>query len=78
METDNQFYDYEAKYLSDDTRYLCPCGLTDEEEAELAQMALTAFESLGCEVWGRVDFMRDSDDRFYILEVNSLIPSIQF
>jgi D-alanine-D-alanine ligase len=72
METDNAFYDYEAKYLSDDTRYLCPCGLSDAEEQELATLALAAFESLGCRVWGRVDLMRDQDDRFYLLEVNTV------
>ncbi len=72
METDNEFYDYEAKYLSHDTRYLCPCGLNAPEEAELAELALQAFTSLGCEVWGRVDFMRDSDSRFYVLEVNTV------
>jgi D-alanine-D-alanine ligase len=72
METDNAFYDYEAKYLSDDTRYLCPCGLSADDERELATLALAAFESLGCSIWGRVDLMRDSDDRFYLLEVNTV------
>jgi D-alanine-D-alanine ligase len=72
LETDNEFYDYEAKYLSDDTRYLCPCGLTADEEAAMAELALRAFDSLGCSVWGRVDLMRDSDDRFYVLEVNTI------
>ena len=72
METDNEFYDYEAKYLSDDTRYLCPCGLSAEEEAEVAALALRAFRTLGCSVWGRADLMRDSDGRFYVLEVNTI------
>jgi D-alanine-D-alanine ligase len=72
LETDNEFYDYEAKYLSDDTRYLCPCGLTAAEEAEMAQLALQAFSSLGCAVWGRVDVMRGSDGSFYVLEVNTI------
>jgi len=72
METDNEFYDYEAKYLSDDTRYLCPCGLSAEEEQELSGLALEAFNSLGCAVWGRVDFMRDQDGSFYVLEVNTV------
>ena len=72
IETDSVFYDYDAKYLSDDTRYLIPCGLSDAEEAELASLAMTAFRSLGCRVWGRVDFMRDADDRFYLLEVNTV------
>ena len=72
LETDNEFYDYEAKYISDDTRYLCPCGLSADEEAEMADLALRAFDSLGCSVWGRVDLMRDSDGRFYVLEVNTI------
>ena len=72
LETDNEFYDYEAKYLSDDTRYLCPCGLSASEEAEVADLALRAFHSLGCSVWGRVDQMRDRDGRFYVLEVNTI------
>ncbi len=72
METDNAFYDYEAKYFSDDTRYLCPCGLPEDDEAELQRLAVLAFESLGCESWGRVDFMRDGDGRFWILEVNTV------
>jgi D-alanine-D-alanine ligase len=72
METQNDFYDYEAKYLSDETEYHCPSGLADGEEAQLAQMALLAFRSLGCLAWGRVDFMRDRDGRFYVLEVNTI------
>jgi len=72
LETDNQFYDYEAKYESDDTRYFCPCGLNETEEAELADLSLRAFRALGCEVWGRVDVMRDSGGRFYVLEVNTM------
>ena len=72
METDNDFYDYEAKYLSDDTRYHCPSDLTAEEELSIADLALRAFDSLGCSVWGRVDIMRDDDGAFYVLEVNTI------
>ncbi|GAB5453331.1 MAG: D-alanine--D-alanine ligase [Halioglobus sp.] len=72
LETDNEFYDYEAKYLSDDTRYLCPCGLSDSEEKELAALSLNAFFALDCAVWGRVDVMRDSAGRFQLLEVNTV------
>jgi D-alanine-D-alanine ligase len=72
LETDNAFYDYEAKYLSDDTRYLCPCGLDTREEREMADLAVRAFDSLGCSVWGRVDLMRDRNGRFYVLEVNTI------
>jgi D-alanine-D-alanine ligase len=72
LETDNEFYDYEAKYISNDTRYHCPSGLTDSEEAEIAALSLRAFRSLGCSVWGRVDVMRDADGRFFVLEVNTV------
>ncbi len=72
LETDNEFYDYEAKYLSDDTRYLCPCGLSSADETAMAKLALRAFHSLGCAVWGRVDIMRDGEGRFYVLEVNTI------
>ena len=72
METDNDFYDYDAKYLSNETRYHCPSDLSTSEESEISDLALRAFESLGCSVWGRVDFMRDMDGRFYLLEVNTI------
>ncbi|MEH6585372.1 MAG: D-alanine--D-alanine ligase [Halioglobus sp.] len=72
MVTDNEFYDYQAKYLSEDTSYHCPSGLNSAEETALGELALTAFHSLGCAGWGRVDTMRDSDGRFYVLEVNTI------
>lgn len=72
LETDHSFYDYEAKYISDDTRYICPCGLSDDEEREMQLLALEAFNSLGCRGWARADFMRDKDGRFYLLEVNTV------
>ncbi len=72
LETDNAFYDYEAKYLSDDTRYLCPCGLDADGEAALADLSLQAFAALGCSVWGRVDLMRAATGEFLVLEVNTV------
>ncbi len=72
LETDNEFYDYEAKYISNDTRYHSPSGLTGDEEAEIAALSLRAFRSLGCAVWGRVDLMRDAAGRFWVLEVNTV------
>ncbi len=72
LETSNEFYDYQAKYLSSDTRYHCPSGLTAREEAEIAALSLRAFRSLGCSVWGRVDVMRDAAGRFFVLEVNTV------
>ncbi|MGV3345381.1 D-alanine--D-alanine ligase [Enterobacteriaceae bacterium LUAb1] len=65
------FYDYEAKYISDDTQYFCPSGLTAEREAELNTMVLAAWRVLGCSGWGRVDVMMDSDGAFCLLEVNT-------
>lgn len=64
------WYDYEAKYVSDDTQYLCP-GLQGIVETELGALALAAFDALGCRGWGRVDVMRDSEGRNWLLEVNT-------
>ncbi|MCE9733374.1 D-alanine--D-alanine ligase [Pectobacterium sp. IFB5596] len=65
------FYDYEAKYLSDDTQYFCPSGLPDDQEQALAVLAMAAYRAVDCSGWGRVDFMLDSDGAFYLLEVNT-------
>lgn len=67
----NEFYDYEAKYLRDDTQYLCPCGLSAEAEAKIQQEALQAFRAIGCTGWGRVDFLMDEAGNHYFLEVNT-------
>ena len=67
----SDFYDYEAKYISDDTQYFCPSGLSAEKEAELQELVLNAWRVLGCSGWGRVDVMMDGDGRFYLLEVNT-------
>jgi D-alanine-D-alanine ligase len=72
LETDHSFYDYEAKYISEDTRYICPCGLELEQENALKKLALIAFDSLGCRGWGRVDFMQDELNNFQLLEVNTV------
>lgn len=71
LETDHRFYDYNAKYIANDTRYICPCGLSAERERELQELALAAFTSVGCEGWGRVDVMADKSLNFYLLEVNT-------
>lgn len=67
----SDFYDYQAKYISDDTEYFCPSGLSVEREAELSNIVIDAWRALGCSGWGRVDVMLDSDDAFCLLEVNT-------
>jgi len=71
LETDHRFYDYEAKYLANDTRYICPCGLDAAKEDELKRLAINAFNAAGCQGWGRVDVMADQNGKFYLLEVNT-------
>jgi D-alanine-D-alanine ligase len=71
IKTASEFYDYEAKYISDDTEYFCPSGLSAEQEAELQTLVLAAWRALGCKGWGRVDVMTDGDGNFQLLEVNT-------
>ena len=71
LETPRDFYDYQAKYLADDTRYLIPCGLPAAHEREIQSLCLAAFRALGCGGWGRVDLMLDRDHKPYLLEVNT-------
>jgi D-alanine-D-alanine ligase len=72
LETPHDFYDYDAKYLADDTRYLCPCGLPAEAEARLLRLAERAFAAVGGAGWGRVDLMLDGDGQPLLLEVNTV------
>lgn len=71
LETPRVFYDYEAKYFSNDTRYICPSGLDQKQEQRIQAMALHAFEILGCQGWGRVDLMLDTSGTPQLLEVNT-------
>lgn len=72
IETPRTFYDYEAKYLREDTRYLCPSGLSNQAERHLRNLALGAFEAVGGEGWGRADFMMDATGRALLIEVNTV------
>jgi D-alanine-D-alanine ligase len=72
LKTPNEFYDYEAKYKANTTEYLCPCGLSEQDEATCKRLALEAFNALGMKGWGRIDMMQDSDGQFYLLEANSV------
>lgn len=66
-----EYYDYDAKYLRDDTKYLCPCPLPEAQQRTLGSLALKAFRVLGGRGWGRVDLMLDREGRPYFLEVNT-------
>lgn len=72
VETPREFYDFEAKYQQDDTRYLCPCGLSESKITEMQSLALKAFEALNAQGWGRVDILTDQQDNFWLLEFNSV------
>jgi D-alanine--D-alanine ligase len=66
-----EFYDYEAKYLRNDTRYLCPSDLSDAQESDMQQLAKRAFALIGGQGWGRVDFLNDEAGKPYLLEANT-------
>lgn len=65
-----EFYDYHSKYISDDTRYLCP-GLSEPGESELKALCTRAFAAVGCAGWGRIDVMQDAAGGCFLLEVNT-------
>lgn len=71
MKTDRDFYDYHAKYEADDTQYLLPCGLPRADIESMKEQALKAFNSIGAQAWGRVDFMQGGDDMM-LLEINTV------
>jgi len=72
LETPREFYDYEAKYFANDTRYILPCGLPADQERSLQALSLEAFRVLGCSGWGRVDLMLDRAGKPHLLEVNTI------
>ena len=72
IESAKEFYDFEAKYLRNDTRYLCPSGLSQEKEVEMQRLALKSFALIGGSGWGRVDFLMNEANRPYLLEINTV------
>lgn len=72
LETPHDFYDYEAKYLLNTTRYHCPSGLTTEAEARMQALARRAYLAVGARGWGRIDVMADQRGDFYVLELNTV------
>jgi D-alanine-D-alanine ligase len=72
MKTPREFYDYEAKYQSKSTEYFCPSGLSDDDESDIKALAIKAFNATGASGWGRVDFMRNENKQWQILEINTV------
>ncbi|VXB39474.1 D-alanine:D-alanine ligase [Pseudomonas sp. 8AS] len=70
--TPHTFYDYDAKYLANDTQYRIPCGLSAEKEAELKDLTARACEAVGTQGWARADVMQDAAGKFWLLEVNTV------
>lgn len=71
IQSATSFYDYNAKYLSDKTQYFCPSGLDEQNETALRELALKAYQAVGCRGWGRVDVMFDEKGKPHLLEVNT-------
>ncbi|HKK13195.1 MAG TPA: D-alanine--D-alanine ligase [Gammaproteobacteria bacterium] len=72
LETPRAFYDYEAKYQADSTRYICPCGLPEDRERQLQDLARQAYDVLGGGGWGRVDFLVDAEGAPALIEANTI------
>ena len=72
LEAQGEFYDFDAKYISDETSYICPPGLPAELESVVQDLAVNAFNVASCRGWGRVDILLDEDQQPYLLEVNTV------
>jgi D-alanine-D-alanine ligase len=72
LETKREFYDYQAKYEDDDTKYICPCGLEESVEKTLGELSLKACNTLGVSGWSRVDIMIDKKNQPWLIEVNTV------
>ena len=72
IKVNNDFYDYEAKYVSNDTQYFCPSELDLKKEQQLKSIAMSAFDNLGCSGWGRVDILLDKLGNIFLLEINTV------
>ena len=68
---EGEFYDYDAKYISDNTQYFCPAGLTEVREQELRRLVKQAYDVVGCRGWSRIDVMADAEGKFRLVEVNT-------
>lgn len=68
---EGEFYDYNAKYISDNTQYICPMPMSDNRREELKNLVKRAYDAVGCRGWGRIDVMTDAEGRFRLVEVNT-------
>lgn len=68
---DGEFYDYHAKYISDNTQYICPAPLNSVQEEQVRQLVRQAYDAVGCRGWSRVDMMADKQGNFRLVEVNT-------
>jgi D-alanine-D-alanine ligase len=71
LETPREFYDFEAKYIADTTRYICPCGLSESHIEQYTNLAVSAFKELGASGWGRIDFIVD-EQQPWLIELNTV------
>ena len=67
-----KFYDYEAKYNSNETKYICPSGLDQNTEEEIKKLSIDCFRALNCRGWGRVDLIIDKQNKPWIIELNTV------
>jgi D-alanine-D-alanine ligase len=72
LQTPNAFYDYEAKYQATTTQYHCPCGLSEDQERQLGELAVKAGEVAGIKGWARVDVFVDDDEQYQLIEINTV------
>jgi len=72
LKTSHEFYDFDAKYKSNDTQYICPCALDAGLEQQIQQLILQAFDVVGAKTWGRVDVMLDANNQPWLIELNSV------
>ena len=72
LESENTFYDFEAKYHSKNTQYHCPCGLSAQQEEEIKALALEACKVVGVTGWGRVDLFIDDRGQSQLIEINTV------
>lgn len=72
LKTTHDFYDYSAKYQSNDTQYICPCELSETLQAQIDQLVLRGFDVVGAKGWGRMDLLVDENNQAWLIELNTV------